>query len=316
MEFKMKNTTPASKQTNSNIWLVCVSVGLIALALGCAIGFVFGHEKRKATNDVAAAEGRAAKQESEKQLAASELRLEEMRGEIARLSKGLENAQAGIEAEKATTNQIKANLVAVVKERDELKTKATAASPARNIPLVQNVEQNKVTAVDDVATFGALTIKIAAKSIAKVCYVSPVATSETSEQKLVIQYNLSTNDGTKQFRYFRGDSSRKAGAFEFHVKDDIGNSYKIDLPPRGSYFIFGTPKGLVQLDRPIDDYVIFEKPVPSAKTLTLQIKAKFDPPTQASYVFPLKIEDINRGGEFGRFIGRRPDLSPFYDTTR
>jgi hypothetical protein len=91
------------------VWLIATAPAAIALLLGFGLGFVFGHEKRKAINDNLAVEGKKAIDDAAKMKADYE-------GQIAK--------------SKADFATVTEQLTATTKQLNGLQSKPTAAAPA------------------------------------------------------------------------------------------------------------------------------------------------------------------------------------------
>jgi phage FluMu protein Com len=297
--------------TRAGGYLIAGLVAVVALAIGATGGFVVGDKRgqgqQRSLAESASAESAAAKDKASQLL----LESQSLKEKLDRSQNELEEAarRAADELAKARSDRQKA-----IADRDDLSKKLTAALAPKSGPQPPILREKLATATDDIATIDFLTIAMVDKKNGGIYYNNESFQAPSTGAKLAIEFKISVNDAGRQFRYKRGDSSRSNGAIDFALTDDLGNTYRTDVPPTGTYFVLGTPKGQVQQGMPLSDYVIFEKPVPAAKLLKLQLAAKMDDGTTATYVFPIKIDEVKQGQSLGMVIGQGFDFSAYRNT--
>ncbi len=137
--------------------------------------------------------------------------------------------------------------------------KPTASKPS--------LEPEKGNPVGSLVPRGAVSIAVRSVAVGKVEILDIIGRPTTSvDDYLLVAVRLETFDKTKKFEY---ESWRQAGTAK--LIDNFGTRYKLISFGFGDTMVGATTRATLYADKPINDIIVFQKPVPAAKHLTLEL---------------------------------------------
>jgi hypothetical protein len=172
-------------EKTGKIWLAAGSVGIVALLLGFAIGFVYGHEKRKAINDLDAANGRESIKAYEQLKADAEQRLQKEKAIVAKLADDLSKTRQELD-------QNKQNAIARKQDIERPKHPARATSFDEHWAEVER-QARQLIAIEPEQTEKALKL-LGAKNLSQIQTYIEVVREGKSALSFEIQRFLAASD--------------------------------------------------------------------------------------------------------------------------